>query len=67
MRPDAFLFQGLLYFIMDSAYLPLALTTADNEITGEATNLADIKQDDIGGLLLTGSGNCFSRYVNCIQ
>jgi hypothetical protein len=67
MRPDVFLLQCLLYLIMDGAYLPLTLTTADNKVTGEAANLTHIKQCDIGGLLFAGSGNCFSRYVNCIQ
>jgi hypothetical protein len=32
---------------MNGTYLPLALTTADNEVAGEATNLMDIKKNDI--------------------
>ena len=63
MRPDAFLLKCLLYLIVNSAYLPLALTTANDEISGEAANLTDIKQDDIGGLLLAGGGYCFSCYL----
>jgi hypothetical protein len=67
VRQDTFLFQRLLYFIVDSTYLPFALTTADNEVTGKTANLTDIEQDDIGSLFLAGSSNCFSRYIYCIQ
>jgi len=63
VRPDALRLQCLLYLIVNSAYLPLALTTADNEVTGEAANLVDIKQDNIDGLLLAGGGYCFSCYL----
>ena len=67
MGPDAFFFKRLLHLIMNGSYLPFALTTADNEITGEAANLVDIKQDNINGLLLDGGGYCFSGYIYCIQ
>ena len=67
VRPDALLLQCLLYLIVNSTYLPLALPTADNEITGEAANLVDTKQDNIGSLLLAGGGYCFSGYLYCIQ
>jgi hypothetical protein len=67
VRPDVFFLQRLLYFIMNGTYLPLALTTTDNEIAGEAANLTDIEQDNIGGLLLAGGGYCFSGYIYGIQ
>jgi len=44
---DALFLQCLLYLIMNGTYLPLALTTANNEVTGEAANLVDVQQDDI--------------------
>ena len=52
---------------MDSAYLSFALAAADNEVTGEAANLTDIKQDNIGGLLVTDGGDCFSGYIYGVQ
>jgi hypothetical protein len=67
MGPDTLHLQSLLYFIMNGAYLPLTLTTADNEITGEAANLANIKQDNVGSLLLAGGVYCLSGYLDCIQ
>jgi hypothetical protein len=53
----------LLYLIVNSTYLPLAFATAYDEITGEAANLTDIKQDDIDGLLVTGGGCYIACYV----
>ena len=47
MGQDAFFFQCLLYLVVNGTYLALTLTTADNEVAGEATNLTDVQQDDI--------------------
>jgi hypothetical protein len=40
-------FQAELDVVEDGADLPLAVPGADNEIIGEAANVADVQQDDI--------------------
>jgi len=57
----------LFYLVVNGTYLPLALTAADNEVAGEATNLVDIKQNNIRGLLLAGGFYCFACYLYCVQ
>ena len=63
MGLDALFFQCLFYLFMNGVYLPFALTTANDEITGEAANLTYIKQYNVDSLLLTGSDHCFTRYL----
>lgn len=47
LREETVLFQSLLDFAVNGTYLPLAFTAANYKIAGEATDLADIEQDNV--------------------
>jgi len=64
---NAIFFQVLFYFFIDSLYLPLALSVADDKIIGKAANFTGIKQHNITGLPVTGRVNCFSGYFYSFQ
>jgi cobalamin-dependent methionine synthase I len=53
-RQDAFLFQALLDFIVDSAELPLAFAGANNEIVGKPADTMNVQQYDVAGLFIAG-------------
>jgi hypothetical protein len=67
MGQDAVLFQTQFNVFKDGADLALAVTSTEDEIVRKTTEVADIQQNDIAGLLIAGDFHGAAGYIDTFQ